>query len=131
MNPLYTHTIPEDETTFLGSANQKDYYYRKAFGEDSVDVRFSNKPANYSTWRPETLFGMTDVPHDIRLAFHRAKDGLPVDECVVTITDEDGRRFTKAWDKTADRRDMIRWTLESSDLPHVIDAPSITTITIT
>lgn len=48
--PLYIHTISEQETTFIASHNEKDYYYRFNGMEHIIDVRHSNEPSDYVNW---------------------------------------------------------------------------------
>jgi hypothetical protein len=47
------------------------------------------------------------------------------DEITVIFKDSKGNTFTREWKSTSDKRDAIRWTLESGDLPHYIDISAI------
>lgn len=52
------------------------------------------------------------------------------DEITVTIKDSNGNTFSRDWKNTSDKRDAIRWTLESGDLPHYLDISKLIAITI-
>lgn len=52
------------------------------------------------------------------------------DEVTVTIKDSKGEIFSRDWKNTDDKRDAIRWTLESGDLPYYLDIASIVEITV-
>jgi len=52
------------------------------------------------------------------------------DEITVTIKDSKDRTFSRDWKNTDDKRDAIRWTLESRDLPHYLDIANIVEITV-
>ncbi len=55
---------------------------------------------------------------------------LMSDEVTVVIKDSDGNIFSRDWKNTSDKRDAIRWTLESGDLPYYLDIANITEIKI-
>lgn len=52
-------------------------------------------------------------------------------EIEVRIQDEDGNSYSRGYAGTADKRDAIRWTLESGDLPYAIDLTRIKQVTVT
>lgn len=52
------------------------------------------------------------------------------DEITVTIKDSKGKTFSRDWKSTADKRDAIRWTLESGDVPYFVDIAEIVEITV-
>jgi hypothetical protein len=52
------------------------------------------------------------------------------DEIRITFKDSQGNTFTKDWKNTSDKRNAIRWTLESGDLPYCIDISKIVEMTI-
>lgn len=52
------------------------------------------------------------------------------DEITVTIKDSDGNTFSRDWQNTDDKRNAIRWTLESGDLPYILDISKLVEITI-
>lgn len=52
------------------------------------------------------------------------------DEITVTIKDFNGKTFSRSWKNTDDKRNAIRWTLESGDLPYYLDIAEIVEITI-
>lgn len=52
------------------------------------------------------------------------------DEITVTIKDSKGKTFSRDWKNTSDKRNAIRWTLESGDLPYCIDIAEIVEITV-
>jgi hypothetical protein len=52
------------------------------------------------------------------------------DEIRVLVTDAQGNRFHRDWKATADRRDALRWTLESGDLPYYVEVAKIENIRI-
>lgn len=52
------------------------------------------------------------------------------DEITVTITDSKGKTFSRDWKNTDDKRNAIRWTLESGDLPYYVDIAEIIEITV-
>lgn len=52
------------------------------------------------------------------------------DEITVTFKDSKGKTFIRDWKNTSDKRDAIRWTLESGDLPYYINIAEIVEITV-
>lgn len=52
-------------------------------------------------------------------------------EIEVKIQDEDGNTYSRGYAGTADKRDAIKWTLESGDLPYALDINRIAQITVT
>ena len=52
-------------------------------------------------------------------------------EIKVTIKDVKGNTFSKGWKDTPDKRDAIRWTLESGDVPYYLDVAAIVEIKVT
>lgn len=52
------------------------------------------------------------------------------DEITVRIKDVNDKVFSQDWKNTNDKRDAIRWTLESRDLPHYLDIANIVEITV-
>jgi hypothetical protein len=52
------------------------------------------------------------------------------DEVTVTIKDSNGKTFSRDWKSTDDKRDAIRWTLESGDVPYYVDIANIVEITV-
>lgn len=52
------------------------------------------------------------------------------DEITVTIKDFNGKTFSRSWKNTDDKRNAIRWTLESGDIPYYLDIAEIVEITI-
>lgn len=52
------------------------------------------------------------------------------DEITVTIKDSKGKTFSRDWKNTDDKRNAIRWTLESGDLPYYVDIAEIVEITV-
>jgi hypothetical protein len=53
-----------------------------------------------------------------------------LDEITVSIKDSQGKEFSRRWKNTDDKRNAIRWTLESGDLPHYLDISKIIKITV-
>jgi len=51
-------------------------------------------------------------------------------EVTVTIKDSKGKVFQRDWMNTDDKRNAIKWTLESGDLPYYLDIASIVEITV-
>lgn len=52
------------------------------------------------------------------------------DEITVTFKDSEGKIFSRDWKNTNDKRNAIRWTLESRDLPYYVDIAKIVEITV-
>lgn len=52
------------------------------------------------------------------------------DEITVTIKDSKGKTFSRDWKNTNDKRNAIRWTLESGDLPYYLDIAEIVEIIV-
>ena len=52
------------------------------------------------------------------------------DEIIVMIKDSKGKEFSRDWKNTSDKRNAIRWTLESGDLPYYVDIAEIVEITV-
>lgn len=52
------------------------------------------------------------------------------DEVTVTIKDSKDKTFSRDWKNTSDKRNAIRWTLESGDLPYYVDIAEIVKITV-
>lgn len=48
--PLYEHTISPEETTFITSYDNKDFYYRYNGHAHIIDVRNSNINYDYTNW---------------------------------------------------------------------------------
>lgn len=48
----------------------------------------------------------------------------------VVVTDDQGHTFKRDWKAEAGKRDVIRWTIESPDLPYYVDADHIVSVTI-
>jgi hypothetical protein len=53
-----------------------------------------------------------------------------LDEITVTIKDSEGNTFSRDWKNTNDKRNAIRWTLESGDLPYSLDIGKLIEITV-
>lgn len=53
-----------------------------------------------------------------------------LNEIKVTIKDSKGNTFSKSWKNTDDKRNAIRWTLESGDVPYYVDVANIVEITV-
>lgn len=49
----------------------------------------------------------------------------------ITIWDNKGNNFSRDYKDTNDKRDAIRWTLESGDVPHYLNIGDISRITVT
>ena len=56
-------------------------------------------------------------------------DDIRFDEIRVLVKDDQGNEFSRDWRATADRRDAIRWTIESGDLPYTLTG-TIVSVTI-
>lgn len=56
--------------------------------------------------------------------------GSMKDEITVTIKDSEGKTFSRDWRITADKRDAIRWTMGSADLPFYVEIDKIVEITV-
>jgi hypothetical protein len=66
----------------------------------------------------------------IRTKICGKEDGKVKDEITVTIKDSKGKTFSRDWKNTDDKRNAIRWTLESGDLPYYVDIAEIVEITV-
>lgn len=49
----------------------------------------------------------------------------------VTVTDANGKSFSRDWKREANRLDLLRWMAENGDLPFYVDINKITDVTIT
>lgn len=73
--PLYSHTISENETTFIESRNGKDFYYRYNGMAHIIDVRHSSEPSDYTNWTIVDYYGKIvsceftnrNIPIDIQM----------------------------------------------------------------
>lgn len=52
------------------------------------------------------------------------------DEVRVVVTDGEGKMFSRDWKATADPVDAIKWTIESRDLPYIINRDTICSVQI-
>lgn len=130
MKPLYQHTAPKGPSTYLGSANGKDYYHRSERGEDIIDIRTSDRQGAFTSWVSRTLIEFGNLPGHILDAFNDVSVEGELKECTVTVTDRDGKAFQKTWGKGETSRYMIDGTLGDPELPQHINPYQIANIVI-
>ena len=54
MIPKFEHTVSADKTTFIEHFEGVDYYYRPSIF-DTIDLRHSSEPSDYTSWTFESI----------------------------------------------------------------------------